>query len=132
MGLAELALELLYVRTVLTELGHIFQDEPVAEVSQHENLKRVNKLFDLTHGPTEVGTDNSGAFDLCHRKTNGKHTRHVARRVFKMRELQHSGVVKMQLIPTADMAADLLTKPLDDRTFERHRATIMNLHAQQP
>ena len=31
-----------------------------------------------------------------------------------------------QLLPTKEMSADLMTKVLDDETFERHRDFIMN------
>ena len=61
MGLAELALELLYIRSILTELGHRFVEEPLAEVATHDVMKRVTKMFDIVHGATDVGTDNSGA-----------------------------------------------------------------------
>jgi hypothetical protein len=84
---------------------------------------------DFEHGPVEVGVDNKGAYDLCHRSTAGKNSRHVDRKVYKMRELQHSGVVKTVLVPTKDMRADMLTKSLDDETFARHRDTIMNTGA---
>ena len=80
-------------------------------------------------GAIEVGTDNSGAFDLCHRTSVGKHSRHVERKVYKMRELKHGGIVKLVLIPTKEMAADLLTKALPDADFIRHRDEIMNLGA---
>ena len=46
-----------------------------------------------------------------------------------MRELQNAGVVRTILVPTKDMRADMLTKPLDDETFARHRDTIMNTGA---
>ena len=37
--------------------------------------------------------------------------------------------VKLSLIPTADMCADMMTKSLDDATFRRHRDRIMNVGA---
>ena len=46
-----------------------------------------------------------------------------------MRELQGEGKVKVSLVPTAFNPADLFTKVLDNETFKRHRATIMNLKA---
>ena len=46
-----------------------------------------------------------------------------------MRELHHAGVVKLIYIETKNMSADILTKATDDATFQRHRATIMNLSA---
>ena len=57
-------------------------------------------------------TNNSGARDLCRRTTVGQNSRHVERKMFKMRELQHQGKVRVGLIPTAQNAADLFTKPL--------------------
>ena len=80
----------------------------------------------MEHGPTLVGTDNKGAYDLCHRATVGRHSRHVERKVFKMRELRFAGKVKVELVPTKDNASDMLTKALDEYTFARHRDTIMN------
>lgn len=124
MGLAELALEVLYSRSVLTDLGHVFGDESELVTADAGIIKRVNEI---EHGPTEVGVDNSGAFDLCHRHTAGKNSRHVERKVYKMRELYHTGVVKLVLVPTADNSADMFTKALDDKTFHKHRATVMNL-----
>ena len=70
-----------------------------------------------------------GAYDLCHRKTVGKHSRHVERKIYKMRELKQGGKVKLKLIPTKEMSADMFTKALDDETFKRHRTTVMNGNA---
>ena len=53
----------------------------------------------------------------------------MERKYFAMRELRHQGRVKLILVPTKEMEADMLTKALDDTTFKRHRATVMNLHA---
>ena len=61
------------------------------------------------------------------RCSNGKNSRHVERKVYKMRELRTDGVVKLILVPTEDMTADLLTKPLGDAVFKKHRDEIMNL-----
>ena len=48
-------------------------------------------------------------------------------KVWKMRELHALDVVKLVLVPTEDMCADMLTKPLDDKTFHKHRKECMNL-----
>ena len=62
--------------------------------------------------------DNKGAYDLCHRTTTGKNSRHVERKVWKMRELHALDVVKLVLVPTEvplkridteDMCADMLS-----------------------
>ena len=92
-----------------------------------EAHRLVHSVGDLVHGPIEVGVDNSGAYNLCHRTTVGKNSKHVERRCYKMRELYHQGIVKLTLVPTAEMSADMLTKALDDKTFHKHRARVMNL-----
>lgn len=130
MGLAECALELLYIRSVMRDLGHVFEaDESQLETKDPEAHRLVSQVQSMIHGPTEVGTDNSGAYDLYHRDSRGRHSRHIERKYFKMRELHHDGTVKLVLILTAEMAADMMTKSMDDKTFERHRCEVMNLKA---
>ena len=128
MGLAELALEMLYVRDVLAQLGFVFTDKDQEVATKSPEAHRlVHAVGDIVHGPIDVGVDNSGAYNLCHRTTVGKNSKHVERRVYKMRELYHQGIVKLTLWPTAEMHADMLTKCLDDKTFHKHRKTCMNL-----
>ena len=76
-----------------------------------------------------MDTDNSGARDVCDRVTISAGQRHVERKVLKMRELRHEKKAKVKLVPTAENAADMFTKVLDNATFHRHRATVMNLAA---
>ena len=77
----------------------------------------------------DIETDSQSAHDLCHRKTVGSNSRHVERKTFKMRELQHAGRVHVKLIPTKDNGADMFTKALDNQSFARHRGDVMNLAA---
>ena len=57
-ALADLAIELIYVKGLLEFIGH-------------------------THvGPIEVSTDNKGAYDLCHRFTSAQNSHHIERKVF--------------------------------------------------
>ena len=128
MGLAELALEMLYVRDVLAHIGFVFSpDDQSVATKDPEAHRLVHAVRDFVHGPIEVGVDNSGAFNLVHRTTVGKNSKHVERRCYKMRELYHSGIVKLVLVPTAEMHADMLTKALDTATFQKHRRRCMNL-----
>jgi hypothetical protein len=84
---------------------------------------------DIAHGPVHVETDNKGAHDLCHRVTTGPTSRHVERKVNKMRELQREGKVRVTHVPTDDNAADIFTKVLGNIAFAKHRATIYNVAA---
>jgi hypothetical protein len=128
MAVADLALELLYVRSVLEHMGHVFSLTDIEAATRSAEAHRlVHSVGDILHGPTEVGVDNKGAFDLCHRTTVGKNSKHVDRREYKMRELRADGVVTLVHTPTDEMDADMLTKPLGDAVFAKHRRSVMNL-----
>ena len=101
-ALAECAIELLQILGVLASIGYV-----------------VNKAVD-------VGTDNSGAWSLCHRYTTAQHSRHIDRKLFKMRELRGAGRVTVKYVPTDDNTADLFTKVLNRQPFEKHRKRILN------
>ena len=70
-ALADFAIELLHIIEVVGFLGH--------EVS----------------GPVEVSTDSKAAYDLCHRFTSAQNSRHIDRKMFKMREMRGAGVVEV-------------------------------------
>ena len=80
-------------------------------------------------GPIDTGVDNKGAYDLCHRYTSAQHSRHIDRRMYKMREMRGAGVVTVRYVPTDDNAADLFIKVLSRQPFEKHWRTVLNLAA---
>ena len=104
-ALADLAIELIYIRELAAFIGY-----------EHD-------------GPVEVSTDNKGAYDLCHRFTSAANSRHVDRKLFKMRELRGAGVVVVKHVGTEINPADLFTKVLGRVPFERHRRTVLNIAA---
>ena len=77
--------------------------------------------------PVDVATDSKAAYDLCHRFTTAQHSRHVDRKMFKMRELRGAGVVTVRHIDGVSNPADLFTKILTRQSFEKHRAFVLNL-----
>ena len=101
-ALAGLAIELLYIVGLANFIGY-----------EHE-------------GPVSVSTDNKGAYDLCHRYTSAANSRHVDRKLFKMRELRGAGLVAVKHVATESNPADLFTKVLSRQTFELHRRTVLN------
>jgi hypothetical protein len=132
MALADAALELLYIISVLTHLGHEFDSEsgPELATSKPEAHKAMHRAMEtIRHGQVDVRTDSKSAHDLVNGPTVGANSRHIERKVFKMKELRVRNMVKVTLIPTADNAADLLTKALETKVFKQHRATLMNLRA---
>ena len=104
-ALADLAIELLHVIEVVKFLGHAID------------------------GAIEACTDSKSAYDLCHRFTTAQNSRHVDRKMFKMRELRGAGVVTVRHVPGETNPADLFTKILGRQIFERHRKTVLNLPA---
>ena len=102
-ALAECAIELLHVSATLAFIGHE-QDTAI-----------------------EVFTDNKAAYDLCHRFTSAQNSRHIDRKMFKMRELRGAGIVTVAHVGTEHNPADLFTKILSRQPFEKHRKTVLNL-----
>ena len=100
-ALADCAIELLHVMQLLEFIGYTID------------------------GPVEVCTDNKGAYDLCHRYTSAQHSRHIDRKLFKMREMRGAGIVTVKYLPTNDNPADLFTKILSKQPFEKHRKTVL-------
>lgn len=79
-------------------------------------------------GPVEVYTDNKGARDLCHRFSAAQNSRHIDRKMYKMRELRGAGVVDVSHIAGTENPADMFTKVLPPQVFHKHRKVVMNLH----
>ena len=102
MALADLAIELIYIKELAAFIG--------CEVD----------------GSIEASTDNKGAFDLCHRFTSASNSRHVDRKLFKMRELRGAGIVTVKWTPTDLNPADMFTKALSRQVFEKHRRVVLN------
>ena len=102
-ALADVAIELLHIIEVVIFLG------------QEQN------------DPIQVATDSKAAFDLCHRFTSAQNSRHVDRKLFKMRELRGAGRVVVRHIPGETNPADLFTKILARQPFEKHRKFVLNL-----
>ena len=100
-----MAIELLYIINLLHFIGY-----------EHD-------------GPVAVSTDNKGAYDLCHRFSSAANSRHIDRKLFKMRELRGAEVVTVSHVPTELNPADLFTKVLSRQEFEKHRRHVMNLAA---
>jgi hypothetical protein len=92
------ACEAVYLRGLLTELGH------------------------KQSAPTVLRCDNSGAIDLAHDPVQHARSKHIDRRYFHIRELIDDKVVKMIYVKSADNRADWLTKPLPKDVFLKHRA----------
>lgn len=103
MAASQTATEIVYFRGILRDLG----------------CRQVD--------PTPLLVDNTGAVELAKELKSCARSRHIARRYFKVRELQLEGAIAVSHVPTGDNHSDILTKPLDKPTFEYHRSALMSV-----
>ena len=79
------------------------------------------------HGISEFPNHHTTPY--CHRFTSAQNSRHIDRKLFKMRELRGAGRVTIKHIPGETNPADLFTKILSRQPFEKHRRTVLKLAA---
>ena len=75
-------------------------------------------------GPIELLCDNQGAIALIKNPENHSRTKHIDVQYHYVREVVEDGLVQISYVPTTEMAADILTKPLTKVAFERCRALL--------
>ena len=68
--------------------------------------------------PAVLFQDNMSTIALCERGEAGHRTKHIKIRNFFIKELIDGGEVVVRHMPTDDMVADILTKPLQGAKFE--------------
>ena len=73
--------------------------------------------------------NNKGAYDLCHRHTSAQHSRHIDRKLLKMREMRGAGLVQVRYVPTNDNTSDIFTKILSRQLFEKHPYGLFGVHS---
>jgi hypothetical protein len=76
------------------------------------------------NGPIKVYQDNTSTIWLTANEGNFARNKHVLVRRNYVKEQITEGVIKVLYKPTAEMAADMGTKPLPEKTLRRHMATI--------
>jgi hypothetical protein len=74
--------------------------------------------------------DNAGAIHIAKVPTMRTRTRHINQKYHHFREwvkstINGSGMIEIFPIDTLEQPADLLTKPLDLASFQKHRLAIM-------
>jgi hypothetical protein len=71
-------------------------------------------------GPTVIGQDNQSTIIIAYQGGSFKRTKHLVGKFNYVRERLDSGDARLQYVPTADMLADTLTKPVNKQTLQRH------------
>ena len=70
--------------------------------------------------------DSQSAIQLAMKEGYNDKTRHIGVQHHFLRDLVDSGLVCLEWVSTNDMVADIFTKALDKRAFERIRSAIMD------
>jgi transposase InsO family protein len=79
--------------------------------------------------PTTLLVDSQCAIDIANNSKISDRSKHIDVKHFFIREHIEAGTVKLQHIPSAEQAADTLTKPLHRVAF-KHCAALIGLHSQ--
>lgn len=101
-GLSDSTTQVIWTRTFLIEQGYSVD----AATIYQDNMS--------TMALVKNGTSNSAR------------TRHIAIRYFFVADRVKSGEIKVQYMPTGEMLADILTKPLQGQLFQRLRDQLLN------
>jgi hypothetical protein len=103
MALGAAVQEAIYIRKILCDL----------------NLKQAQ--------PTLIFVDNQAAIHIAKNPVYHQRTKHIDIRHHYTREKIESKEVRLEYKPTAEMIADLLTKPVGVQVFKRLRSSILNV-----
>jgi len=75
-------------------------------------------------GPIDVKTDAQGALDLATNARFSQKTKHIDIRHHFIRDHINAKDVELNHVPTDEMTADILTKPLPKPAFEKLRTKL--------
>jgi hypothetical protein len=108
-----------------TEAELVGINDGVSQVMWTRALLR--DLHLLTPGPSKIMQDNRSTIIIANNGTGHKgRTRHIDVRYFYVSERIQAGDVILQWLPTEEMPADALTKPLAGALFHKLRAMLLN------
>ena len=84
-------------------------------------LEWIEKIFSelrvILNKPAHVFQDNQSAIHMVNNDFKFKNTKHMTVKVYFARELVQAKRVVLQYLPTDEMSADILTKPLNTKQF---------------
>jgi len=75
-------------------------------------------------GPIDVKTDAQGALDLATNARFSQKTKHIDIRHHFIRDHINAKGIELNHVPTDEMTADILTKPLPKPAFEKLRTKL--------
>ena len=95
-----------------------------AAVQQGMYLTQMIKDIGEVSGPVLIFGDNQGTIALSKNPVNQQRSKHIDVRCHFIRSVQNAGKTVIKYCPTADMVADVLTKPVTKFKLEKFRSYI--------
>ena len=89
-------------------------------------LKVLQSMLLKVELPFVVEVDNKGAVDLVNGWSSIDGTKHMDVRIMYLRELKEKKILKVVWQPTSENEADIFTKNVDSKTFEKHVRTMVS------
>ena len=79
-------------------------------------------------GPLKLKQDNQSGMVLMNKGFSASEkTRHIATRFFFVKDRIDKGEVVLEYLPTGEMVADIMTKPLQGELFRKMRKILLNM-----
>ena len=97
----------------------------VQKVLWAQNL--LTELGFISTIPTTLYQDNKSTIRLISHKGNSGRTKHIALRFNMIREAVKHNQITIEYLPSEQMTADTLTKPLGSILFPIHQCRLLNL-----
>ena len=134
-ALTEASKEVIWMRRLLPEIETRDIESFSTDIRKHyddstmqwEPAEDTSPLPTLSP-PTMICVDNQGAMKLADNPQFHNHTKHIDIHYHFVRDTLTVGEITLQYLPTADMVADVLTKPLPQDKHEKHSGA-MGLHS---
>jgi len=129
LSIANAAVSFVSKKQVSTALSTCEAEIHAASLAALEIVFIRGLLIDLGYEPknaTSLRVDNSSTIDVAKDPMLHKVTKHIQRRELKIRELVADKTIDVSFVASRDNVADIFTKPLDRKNFERLRNIMMN------
>lgn len=92
------------------------------------NVQNIILSQGLQCQPACIDQDNQSTLAMLEKgQATGPTSRHINIRYFWLSDRIAAGEVQVRYVPSEDMTADVLTKPLQGALFYKHRATLLNM-----
>jgi hypothetical protein len=86
----------------------------------------LSKIFSrLVSGTTAIWEDNHSYIAYSHNALVSEKTKHIDLKYHFVKDHVQLGTIKLRYLPTGDMVADMLTKPLPGLALVKHRRAIL-------